>query len=500
MHPQEVDEETPLIPTPNGVQDGSPKAARTPLPWRQFSILLLLQLSEPLTSQVIAPFLPQLIRDIGITHGDDSSLGYYVGLVHSLFFMTEACTIFHWSRASDMIGRKPVLMTGLLGLAVSMYCFGLSKTFLGLLFSRCLSGALNGNIGVMKSMIVEITDSTNLALACGFTPLAWFVGTTIGPLIGGLLEHPAEKYPTVFGGATFFKTYPYFLPCLMSAAFAVLCWFIAYFLLEEVSSPIVFLIGVGPIITPIDYHTANVCKRLHPWSQAQASGTERGITNSNGERRQLPLRKLLVPNVLVAAGCYACLAFSDIASRTVLPVYFTVPIEMGGLGLGPSAIGTILSLQGLTSGVCQTLFFACLHDRLGPKNLYFLGSSLYFPAIILFPLTAWAARMRGLDYIVWALVGSQMILFVIAGFAFSVTFVYISAAAPNRASIGATNGLAQMMASVMRALGPASANSAFSLSIQRHVMGGYFVYWMMMVMASVSVGMGFLLPKKPWRV
>ncbi|KIN95393.1 hypothetical protein M404DRAFT_1007528 [Pisolithus tinctorius Marx 270] len=388
-----------------------------------------------------------------------------------------------------MIGRKPVLMTGLLGLAVSMYCFGLSKTFLGLLFSRCLSGALNGNIGVMKSMIVEITDSTNLALACGFTPLAWFVGTTIGPLIGGLLERPAEKYPTVFGGTTFFKTYPYFLPCLMSSTFAVLCWFIAYFLLEETTTP---------QMSAKDYILGRKPKPQGP-NGGLPTATANGVHCDKNEE-QLPLRKLLVPNVLIAAGCYACLAFSDIASRTVLPVYFTVPIEMGGLGLGPSAIGTILSLQGLTSGVCQTLFFACLHDRLGPKNLYFMGSSLYFPAIILFPLTAWVARMRGLDYVVWVLVGSQMILFVIAGFAFSVTFVYISAAAPNRASIGATNGLAQMMASVMRALGPASANSAFSLSIQRHVMGGYFVYWMMMVMASVSVGMGFLLPKKPWRV
>lgn len=29
--------------------------------------------------------------------------------------------------------------------------------------SRCLAGVLNGNVGVMKSMMVEITDSTNIA-------------------------------------------------------------------------------------------------------------------------------------------------------------------------------------------------------------------------------------------------------------------------------------------------------------------------------------------------
>ena len=52
MSSQAVDEETPLL--------REQKKARTPLPWRQFSIILLLQLAEPLTSQVIAPFAPEV--------------------------------------------------------------------------------------------------------------------------------------------------------------------------------------------------------------------------------------------------------------------------------------------------------------------------------------------------------------------------------------------------------------------------------------------------------
>ncbi|KAI6044363.1 major facilitator superfamily domain-containing protein [Pisolithus marmoratus] len=481
---QAPDEETPLLRTQACVQHESSKATRTPLPWRQISILLLLQLSEPLTGQVIAPFIPQLIRDVGVTHGDDSSIGYYVGLMYFLFFMTEAFTIFHWSRASDQIGRKPVLLTGLLGLSMSMYCVGLSKTFWGLVLSRCLNGALNGNIGIMKSMVAEITDPTNIAQACSVMPLAWFSGITIGPLIGGLLEHPAKKFPTVFGGSTFFKTYPYFLPCSVAGTFAVICWFIAYFLLEEMS--------------PKDYILGRKPKPQEP-NEGSSAIMENGIHCDTSEG-QLPLRQLLVPSVLIAAGCYAFFALTDIAVRTVLPVYFAIPVEMGGLGLDPSAIGTILALLGLVGGVCQSLLFAPLHDRLGPKNLYLTGTSLYIPVIALFPVTTWVARERGLGSLVWTLVGSQMILCVFVGFSFSVTFIYVNAAAPNRASIGATNGLAQMTVSVMRAVGPAVSNSAFSLSIQRHLMGGYFVYWLMAVMATISLAMGFFLPKKPWKV
>jgi hypothetical protein len=29
--------------------------------------------------------------------------------------------------------------------------------------SRCLAGVLNGNVGVMKSIMAELTDSTNIA-------------------------------------------------------------------------------------------------------------------------------------------------------------------------------------------------------------------------------------------------------------------------------------------------------------------------------------------------
>jgi MFS family permease len=52
-----------------------------------------------------------------------------------------------WSRLSDHIGRKKVIMNGLLGIALSMYSFGLQKTFWGVVVARSLNGALNGNIG-----------------------------------------------------------------------------------------------------------------------------------------------------------------------------------------------------------------------------------------------------------------------------------------------------------------------------------------------------------------
>lgn len=133
----------------------------------------------------------------------------------SLFFFAEASSTFMWSRLSDHIGRKPVLMTvsnhktepfvhdgnsHVLGYG---WAYNIHDEFRSLqdlhwprsevpgeslcdaavansFNSRCIAGLLNGNMGVVKSMLGEITDSTNRAQASGLLPLVWAMGVTIG--------------------------------------------------------------------------------------------------------------------------------------------------------------------------------------------------------------------------------------------------------------------------------------------------------------------------------
>ncbi|OAX40526.1 hypothetical protein K503DRAFT_798763 [Rhizopogon vinicolor AM-OR11-026] len=98
-------ETTPLVPP------SASKKPKIPLPKLQIGIILILQLAEPIASASIFPYINQLIKGLDITGGDDAAVGYYAGIIESLFFFTQALTVLRWSRLSDRIGRKPVFVS-----------------------------------------------------------------------------------------------------------------------------------------------------------------------------------------------------------------------------------------------------------------------------------------------------------------------------------------------------------------------------------------------------
>ncbi|KAK0501218.1 major facilitator superfamily domain-containing protein [Armillaria luteobubalina] len=465
-----IDEESPLLQPQH-------KPKRTPLPWFQFCIVLVLQLAEPLTSQVIFPFAPQLIRDIGITHGDETKVGYYVGVMQSLFFLTQSMTVLQWSRVSDRVGRKPVILTGLFGLCISMYCFGLSKTFWGLVLSRSLNGALNGNIGVIKSMMAEMTDATNISQAYAYLPISWCTGATLGPIIGGALARPAEQFPSLFGNSAFLKEYPYFLPCAVPACFSAVAWLVTYkYLKETVKHP-------QPVSSLF----------FKPSEDQDANKTTPELSD---DEKPLPMRSLLIPRVLIAGANYACLSLVEIAFKAIQPVFLSMPLELGGLGLNPAFIGNILSVYGIFNGLFQIFFFARINDTLGSKTTFFIGMASSIPVFVSFPVISTLVKANGLCTLVWVVLAVQIVSSIAISLSYGAIFIYIAAASPNRASLGATNGLCQMAVSICRAIGPAGANSLFSLSLKQSFLGGYMVYYVLLATVCASLVVASFLPRR----
>ncbi|THG99630.1 hypothetical protein EW026_g2730 [Hermanssonia centrifuga] len=163
---------------------------------------------------------------------DRSKTGLYSGMVESSFAIAQLFSIYHWARLSDKIGRKPVVLTGISGIALGTVMMGFSQSLAGVLFARSLAGFFSGNVAVVHSIIGEITDSTNQATAFPIYGLCWPLGAIIGPLLGGTFSNPAVKYPRLFN-TQLFRTYPYLLPSLTAALVAALGAIFGYFYLEE---------------------------------------------------------------------------------------------------------------------------------------------------------------------------------------------------------------------------------------------------------------------------
>ena len=77
---------------------------------------------------------------------DPATIAVYAGMVTSAFAFAEFSSGVAWGRLSDKVGRKPVLLIGLAGTALSMMIFGLAPNMPVALLARVLGGLLNGYV------------------------------------------------------------------------------------------------------------------------------------------------------------------------------------------------------------------------------------------------------------------------------------------------------------------------------------------------------------------
>ena len=91
----------------------------------------------------IFPYVYYMIVSFNIT-SDTRQIAVYVGMVTSAYAFAEFSSGVAWGRISDRVGRKPVLLAGLAGTALSMLVFGFAPNLPVALVGRALGGLLNG--------------------------------------------------------------------------------------------------------------------------------------------------------------------------------------------------------------------------------------------------------------------------------------------------------------------------------------------------------------------
>ena len=132
----------------------------------QLAILTLARLSEPLTQTSLSAYMFYQLRSFD-TSLPDSTIASQGGIFQASFPAAQFITAVLWGQAADTpwIGRKRVLLIGLLGTCFSCVGFGFSKSFTQAILFRIVGGAVNGNIGVMRTMISEIIEEKKYVMS-----------------------------------------------------------------------------------------------------------------------------------------------------------------------------------------------------------------------------------------------------------------------------------------------------------------------------------------------
>ena len=193
-------------------------------------VLFLVTMIDMIGFGIVIPFLTYLVEDLA-GEQDAASIGIWVGLLMTSYSAAQFLFSPIWGALSDRIGRRPVLMIGLVGNTVFFTMFGLANTLLMALIARFLAGVFNGNIAVARAYIGDVSSPQQLATRMGLIGAAFGLGFTIGPFLGGELSAPAERWD-VFKD-TIFETYPYLLPCVLASVLSIVSLLFAFKSLPE---------------------------------------------------------------------------------------------------------------------------------------------------------------------------------------------------------------------------------------------------------------------------
>lgn len=138
---------------------------------------------------LVVPIMPTYMNELGIS-------GSTVGLLVASFSLAQLLISPFAGRLSDRIGRKKVIVAGLIVFAISELIFGLANVPWLLFVSRLLGGA--GAALIMPAVMAYVADTTSFeerAKGMGLINAAITTGFIIGPGIGGYLAELGMRVP-----------------------------------------------------------------------------------------------------------------------------------------------------------------------------------------------------------------------------------------------------------------------------------------------------------------
>lgn len=162
-----------------------------------FPAMLEYYLGREGTTGLLGAFLACLHRfEAGAGSGHFTPV-LFGGLLGSLYSILQFVFAPVWGSLSDRFGRRTILLYTVFGTMCSYLLWFFSGSFLLFILARLLGGAMGGNLSVGSAAIADVTSRTNRAKGMALIGIAFGLGFTLGPAIGGLLAtwNPLDSFP-----------------------------------------------------------------------------------------------------------------------------------------------------------------------------------------------------------------------------------------------------------------------------------------------------------------
>ncbi|KAJ2812204.1 hypothetical protein H4S07_001563 [Coemansia furcata] len=439
-----------------------------------------------------------MIEDFGVAE-TPKDISYYASLLFVSLSISQTATVMYWGRLSDRIGRRPVLIAGLIGTLAVSVLFGVCKTFTMALLVRLAAGVFAGNAAVMKSAMAEIADDTNRSRMMALLPLTWNFGSMVGSGVGGVFANPATQFPGVFGDSKLFTYFPYLLPCLIGSTVAAFGLVAGIFNFRET------------LVRPS-------CAAIEEPASEQPTGGSTEITpllaqsaaTSVAPVKQSSMRSLLTPLVVRVMVTNAIMCFAYNMCDQLYPIFAATNPRDGGLGLDPRSIGVSLGIEGIVVVYIQLLVYPRLERKFGVLYCYRRGLSFAIPYLISMPFLSMIAlhlqNQAGTSatsfvaekVVMWGILMSLMTMRITSSvMAFTSINLMITNMAPTRADLGFMNGTQQLAMSVVRIFAPIVSGSLWSWSIKHSLplpFNSHLVWTLSAVLIAIVLKLSYRIP------
>ncbi|GES59306.1 MFS general substrate transporter [Aspergillus terreus] len=465
----------------------------------------------------------------------DSDVSTQAGILQGAFTAAQFATAIPWGRVADAEwgGRKFVLLVGLLGTAASCIGVAFSTSFAQAVFWRSFGGAINGTVGIIRTMIAEnVKEKKYHSRAFLILPIGFNIASLFGPVMGGMLSDPVKAYPRLFGpnssfggehGVEWLMQYPYALPMLANAIFLSFAAFCVGLGLEETLDACKGKPGLGVftmrlfarLIRALVPSSSPLYQRL-PFADYEEEGPllrhhvnesyelEEKAAKPTRHARILPFRRLWTKNVLCTLLAQAFFDFQMGAFNNLWLLFLSTPrydpndpasparnlpfIFTGGLGMLPQSVGFATAILGVIGMLLQFTIYPTINGRLGTAKSYQYFLTLFPLAYAFAPYIALAPSStpppgQANGFWVWFSIIVVLFLQVTARtFTLPTSIILLNNCSPHPSVLGTIHGIGQSVSSAFRTIGPIFSGAWYGTGLEMGVVG--FAWWLI---ALVSV-------------